>query len=71
MAKHEAPIPCPEHRPVQHRDGRPPWCRACGHDATGREPVRAFRPGDVVDPGQPASTVLRTDARTLRAPRRG
>lgn len=22
--------PCANHKPVQHRDGRPPWCNACG-----------------------------------------
>lgn len=21
---------CPEHRPIQHRDGKPAWCRLCG-----------------------------------------
>ena len=21
---------CPAHREVQHRDGQPPWCKACG-----------------------------------------
>ena len=21
---------CPEHREIQHRDGQPPWCHACG-----------------------------------------
>ncbi len=27
---------CPgEHRPVQHRDMRPPWCRVCGRGADG------------------------------------
>ena len=31
---------CPGvHRPVQHRDMRPPWCRACGRDALGRQVV--------------------------------
>lgn len=25
-----------DHRPVQHRDGKPPWCRECGLDARGR-----------------------------------
>lgn len=25
-----------EHKPVQHRDGKPPWCNACGHTADGR-----------------------------------
>ena len=29
---------CPrgaEHRPVQHRDKKPPWCNACGRDSDG------------------------------------
>lgn len=21
--------PCPSHNPVQHRDGKPPWCDVC------------------------------------------
>lgn len=21
---------CMDHKPVQHRDGKPPWCRNCG-----------------------------------------
>ena len=21
--------PCPDHNPVQHRDGKPPWCPVC------------------------------------------
>lgn len=25
------------HRPVQHRDGRPPWCDTCGLDANMQE----------------------------------
>lgn len=32
---------CPgPHRYVQHRDGRPPWCRACGYTAAG-DPVES------------------------------
>ena len=26
----EQPPPCPNHREVQHRDGKPPWCPDCG-----------------------------------------
>lgn len=33
------PIACENHQPVQHRDGKPPWCRACGLTRTGQEPV--------------------------------
>ena len=32
-------VDCLDHRPVQHRDARPPWCKACGLTADGREPV--------------------------------
>lgn len=28
-----------EHRPVQHRDGKPPWCRECGLTADFKMPV--------------------------------
>lgn len=33
---------CPNHFPVQHRDGKPPWCGRCGRTAKGllvREPL--------------------------------
>lgn len=31
---------CPgEHQPAQHRDGRAPWCRACGRTQDGRRVV--------------------------------
>ncbi|SDQ05126.1 hypothetical protein SAMN04488565_0048 [Leucobacter chromiiresistens] len=30
------PPPCPEHRPVQHRDAKPPWCNTCKRTADGR-----------------------------------
>ena len=33
------PDPCPDHKPVQHRDGKPPWCKTCGLTAAGHEPV--------------------------------
>jgi len=26
----EQPETCVSHKPVQHRDGKPPWCRKCG-----------------------------------------
>lgn len=26
---------CPEHKLVQHRDGKKPWCRKCGRDEMG------------------------------------
>mgnify|MGYP003585571553 CR=1 FL=1 len=33
---------CQDHRPVQHRDGKPPWCKTCGLTAYGVEPVGLF-----------------------------
>lgn len=35
---------CTAHRPTQHRDGKPPWCRACGLDAAGTKPPSRIRP---------------------------
>lgn len=32
-------IDCDDHRPVQHRDARPPWCKKCGLTAGGAKPV--------------------------------
>jgi|SRR5690625_768744 len=29
---------CPDHKPVQHRDGKPPWCNRCGLTAAGTTP---------------------------------
>ena len=37
-----AGIDCPDHRPVQHRDGKAPWCKTCGRTAYGVEPVGLF-----------------------------
>lgn len=31
-----------EHRPVQHRDGKPPWCKVCGLTADFTTPVSRF-----------------------------
>lgn len=31
------------HQPVQHRDGKPPWCNTCGLTAEGKEPRSRFR----------------------------
>jgi len=62
--QHTAPDPHPGHRPVQHRDGRPPWCRECGLDATGRTPASRL-------PGQqpPAGTAqLQEQPSTPEAP---
>lgn len=35
----ERAVPCPAHRPVQHRDARPPWCNACGLTEGGEVPT--------------------------------
>lgn len=31
--------PCPDHKPVQHRDGSPPWCNTCGRTLGGLKPT--------------------------------
>lgn len=33
---------CTQHAPVQHRDGKPPWCNECGLTADFTEPVSRF-----------------------------
>lgn len=43
LAAHKVATTCPDHKPVQHRDARPPWCRSCGKTADGSEPLRALR----------------------------
>lgn len=35
-----------EHNPVQHRDGKPPWCRACGLTADWKVPESRFEKRD-------------------------
>lgn len=35
---------CADHRPIQHRDGKPPWCRTCGRTADGVEISRPVLP---------------------------
>lgn len=30
--------PCKNHRPVQHRDGKPPWCHICRLTADWKNP---------------------------------
>lgn len=32
-------VHCPDHRPTQHRDGKPPWCRSCGLTEHGGYPI--------------------------------
>lgn len=34
---------CSNHKPVQHRDGKPPWCNKCGLTAHGKVPVSRFK----------------------------
>lgn len=36
---------CGDHRPVQHRDGKQPWCEQCGCDATGVHKSKMPGPG--------------------------
>lgn len=31
---------CSDHKPVQHRDGKEPWCDRCGLTSDGRTPAR-------------------------------
>lgn len=38
-----------DHKPVQHRDGKPPWCRTCGLDENFKDPVAAI-PGTLPQP---------------------
>lgn len=33
----------PGHNPVQHRDGKPPWCRTCGLTANFEKPESEFK----------------------------
>lgn len=37
--EHAVPIGTHNHQPIQHRDGKPPWCPTCGLTAEGTEPV--------------------------------
>ncbi|AWY05347.1 hypothetical protein SEA_MEMENTOMORI_93 [Microbacterium phage MementoMori] len=36
------PLPAHDHRPIQHRDGREPWCRTCGLNADYNAPHSMF-----------------------------
>ena len=42
-AETTATEPCPDHNPVHHRDGNPPWCPRCGLTAAMTEPVSRFK----------------------------
>lgn len=39
----ETPVVCDDHRPVQRRDGKPPWCHECGLTASGEEPASKLK----------------------------
>lgn len=39
----EEMIVCSGHKPVQHRDGKPPWCKKCGLTAHGKVPVSKIK----------------------------
>lgn len=36
---------CAEHAPVQHRDGKPPWCPRCGLTSSFEQPLSRFGQG--------------------------
>lgn len=48
LSDEEPPTGCADHQPVQHRDGKPPWCRVCGLTESGQIPER--RQPDRPDP---------------------
>lgn len=39
------PPPCSDHKEVQHRDARPPWCNSCGW-TYGRPAIPARKIGE-------------------------
>lgn len=42
----EAKPTCAEHRPVQHRDAKPPWCKKCGLTAEFTVPTSSLWGGE-------------------------
>lgn len=40
----DEPPPCENHKEIQHRDGKPPWCNACGW-SHGRPAIEARQLG--------------------------
>lgn len=40
------------HAPVQHRDGKSPWCKTCGLDASGQVPVSRLPRPEVTRPAR-------------------
>lgn len=49
---------CTNHKPVQHRDGLPPWCNVCGRMADGLFPKKRPRPEEPYNP--PSNDWLQT-----------
>lgn len=47
LAPDTRPAPCHNHKPVQHRDNKPPWCKQCGLTAGGETPLSR---ADLLDP---------------------
>lgn len=49
---------CKAHHPIQHRDGKPPWCNECGLTSGYQEPVLRFGKAEMADniAGIPFST---------------
>lgn len=39
----EEMVVCSDHRPVQYRDGKPPWCPKCGLTKHGKVPVSRIK----------------------------
>lgn len=51
--------PCVNHKPIQHRDGKPPWCKECGLTADYRIPPSRFdRKGVQMDYMDRAKTLV-------------
>jgi hypothetical protein len=44
----DAHLSSPEHKPVQHRDGKEPWCKECRTNAEGNAPKSRFDRSHVV-----------------------
>jgi hypothetical protein len=40
--RHADTEPDHDHNPVQHRDGKPPWCKVCGLTADHEVPTSRF-----------------------------
>jgi hypothetical protein len=39
-----------DHKPIQHRDGKPPWCPVCKLTADGQVPKASWEATDPADP---------------------